>query len=591
MSLEGTCGGITDFGCDNLQILDEGVAIGGSNTLNFVGSGVTATLINGIGTITVTGGGGGASTFDAIGSGTNTTAAMVVGTGATLAATGSGTIVATSTTGNAATVTTNANLTGPITSTGNATAIASQTGTGTKFVVDTSPTLVTPNIGTATGTGLILTSTAATAFVVGANGSTNPAFTVDASTASSATGVTIKSAAAGGGVALTALSSAASETIVISAKAASGPSFMTLTGTSWFITQRVQMLFASNSNGLTFQAEGTGNPGTKFVFNASSNDTPSAFTENNFISVGSSTSTWGTTGTLASNRTINIGRQFLVGSSGSYTITNASTMALNSGPPQAGNNMTLTNAHGIFIAAAAVTTGTGVVGDAYALSANAPTGATRNYAANFNGVVGYVAISAPGTLAEGMMWADSTQKAEIGFIDGIKQSRVGCIFTQTATQTIANTGTETSLFGTGIGTLTLPANFFVIGKTVRIMGAGVFSSLITPGNVTIKIKLGSTVIATGTITNILASASNNAFEFMGEITCRTTGASGTVMVNGNTDYDTGVLAQGTLSLNNAGATTTIDTTASQILDVTFTWATANASNTISTTTASVEVLN
>lgn len=52
------------------------------------------------------------------------------------------------TTGNAATVTTNANLTGPITSSGNATSIASQTGTGSKFVVDTSPTLVTPNLGT-----------------------------------------------------------------------------------------------------------------------------------------------------------------------------------------------------------------------------------------------------------------------------------------------------------------------------------------------------------------------------------------------------------------------------------------------------------
>ncbi len=50
--------------------------------------------------------------------------------------------------------TTNANLTGPITSVGNATSIASQTGTGTKFVVDTSPTLVTPNIGVATATSV-----------------------------------------------------------------------------------------------------------------------------------------------------------------------------------------------------------------------------------------------------------------------------------------------------------------------------------------------------------------------------------------------------------------------------------------------------
>jgi hypothetical protein len=42
--------------------------------------------------------------------------------------------------GTAATVTTNANLTGPITSVGNATSVASQTGTGSKFVMDTSPT-------------------------------------------------------------------------------------------------------------------------------------------------------------------------------------------------------------------------------------------------------------------------------------------------------------------------------------------------------------------------------------------------------------------------------------------------------------------
>lgn len=56
-------------------------------------------------------------------------------------------------TGNAATVTTNANLTGPITSAGNATSIASQTGTGSKFVMDTSPTLVTPKATTTIGVG------------------------------------------------------------------------------------------------------------------------------------------------------------------------------------------------------------------------------------------------------------------------------------------------------------------------------------------------------------------------------------------------------------------------------------------------------
>lgn len=59
----------------------------------------------------------------------------------------------------AGTVTTNANLTGPITSSGNATSIASQTGTGTKFVVDTSPVLITPTLGAATATSITFSPT------------------------------------------------------------------------------------------------------------------------------------------------------------------------------------------------------------------------------------------------------------------------------------------------------------------------------------------------------------------------------------------------------------------------------------------------
>lgn len=62
----------------------------------------------------------------------------------------------------AATVVTNANLTGPITSTGNSTAVASQTGTGSTFVMDTSPTLITPALGTPTAlVGTNITGTAA----------------------------------------------------------------------------------------------------------------------------------------------------------------------------------------------------------------------------------------------------------------------------------------------------------------------------------------------------------------------------------------------------------------------------------------------
>ena len=69
--------------------------------------------------------------------------------------------------GNSETVTTNANLTGPITSVGNATSIASQTGTGSTFVVDTSPTLITPNLGTPSAGVLTNCSGTATALNIG----------------------------------------------------------------------------------------------------------------------------------------------------------------------------------------------------------------------------------------------------------------------------------------------------------------------------------------------------------------------------------------------------------------------------------------
>ena len=86
------------------------------------------------------------------------------------------------------------NLTGPITSVGSATSIASQTGTGTTFVMNTSPTLVTPVLGVATATSInsttipsskTLVATDSTTYVVPSqSGNSGKFLTTDGTTSS-----------------------------------------------------------------------------------------------------------------------------------------------------------------------------------------------------------------------------------------------------------------------------------------------------------------------------------------------------------------------------------------------------------------------
>jgi hypothetical protein len=174
----------------------------------------------------------------------------------------------------------------------------------------------------------------------------------------------------------------------------------------------------------------------------------------------------------------------------------------------------------------------------------------------------------------------------INFAGGVKRSDVGVLFVQTATGTIANSTTETSISSTGVGTLTLPANFFIAGRSLRIMGLGFHSSVAVAPTIRIKIKLGSTIVldTTAVTSGIDTSA---AIYIYGAITCRTTGASGTIFAQG--EYQEMGTTPNHFQMVNT-ATTTIDTTASQAITVTAQWGTASASNTISLTNLIVEAI-
>lgn len=125
-----SAGGGTSVSVGSVTITGSGKIHTGTYTLTIAGTASVSGTNNGDQTITLTGG--------VTGSGTGSFAATVV---------------------------TNANLTGPITSVGNATAVAAQTGTGSTFVMQASPTLTTPNIGAATATsvnGMTITSSTGT---------------------------------------------------------------------------------------------------------------------------------------------------------------------------------------------------------------------------------------------------------------------------------------------------------------------------------------------------------------------------------------------------------------------------------------------
>ena len=163
-----------------------------------------------------------------------------------------------------------------------------------------------------------------------------------------------------------------------------------------------------------------------------------------------------------------------------------------------------------------------------------------------------------------------------------RKPTVNVAFIQTASATVANTVTETALTSTGVGTLTIPAYGPIIGKTYKFKAFGYHSSTAAP-NLTMKVKLGSTVILT-TGTHAVHNPTNGQWELDGMFTFRTLGSSGTIFSQGRF-YD----ATDFVPIVNT-ATTTISTIVDQAISITATWGTANAGNTITLTNLTIEEL-
>jgi len=133
---------------------------------------------------------------------------------------------------------------------------------------------------------------------------------------------------------------------------------------------------------------------------------------------------------------------------------------------------------------------------------------------------------------------------------------------------VTNTTAETAFDKT----YTIPAGSLKVGDTIRIRGYAIATATNSTDTLSIKLKIGSTVLFTAPATDV---ANGDIVEFDALLTIRTVGATGTLVASG--EYSIGVPGTAT-KRSFAVASTTIDTTATQLISLTATWSVANSGN-------------
>jgi len=155
------------------------------------------------------------------------------------------------------------------------------------------------------------------------------------------------------------------------------------------------------------------------------------------------------------------------------------------------------------------------------------------------------------------------------------------LFSQTSDgSAVTNTITETSIVGTGVGTLSVPSNGFSIGDSFLGRIIGHISSR-NNDTIRIKVKSGTAILGdTGLIT--MPQTTSKHFTIDLNFTVRTLGAAGVasiitgIVFTYSKDASNAFEGDDSSIINN----TTFDTTSSNILDVTVEWGAADALNSI-----------
>lgn len=166
-------------------------------------------------------------------------------------------------------------------------------------------------------------------------------------------------------------------------------------------------------------------------------------------------------------------------------------------------------------------------------------------------------------------------------IPGATAPTIYGLFAQTALGTlITNTTTETSLIGTGVGSLTVPANAFQVGDSFTVKLCGPLSCA---NNETIHIRVksdGTTIADAGVFP--MKIATNKFFELVMDFTVTKIGGAGVAELFTNGQYSYNHNTQGEIAGNNFAliSNTVFDTTVTNVLSITAEWGAAKSANKI-----------
>lgn len=157
------------------------------------------------------------------------------------------------------------------------------------------------------------------------------------------------------------------------------------------------------------------------------------------------------------------------------------------------------------------------------------------------------------------------------------------LFTQTANgPTVTATTTESTIIGTGVGSLTIPANIFQVGDSFRVDIMGHISAK-NNDTIRIRVKAGSILLGdTGVVT--MPNITSKHFDMSLNFTIRSLGAAGVASIASGGQFTYSKNASNAFEgsdfslVNN----TTFDTTISNTLNITVEWSSTSALNSIYT---------